>query len=177
MENICQSLGKNSDKMVKGPFKSADFDGNGEFGKNRPAVAISQMRWQSGPLWKWRFWRKWHIWRKLRKSTSLRYKSKGDGKCGPLWKWRFWRKWHIWRTFAIVLAKIQMTCQRVNALAIFKSYQSLIKIPNGRFGNLNDLAEKSFRRLVKVLAKLRRGKRTHDEIRSRDFDDILIMNR
>ena len=50
MENICQSLGKNSDKMAKGPFKSADFDGNGEFGKNRPALAISQMRWQSGPL-------------------------------------------------------------------------------------------------------------------------------
>ena len=95
MENICQSLGKNSDKMVKGPFQSAD--GNGEFGKNRPALAISQMRWQSGPLWKWRFWRKWHILRKLRKSTSLRYKSKGDGKCGPLWKWRFWRKWHILR--------------------------------------------------------------------------------
>ena len=42
MENICQSLGKNSDKMAKGPFKSADFDGNGEFGKNRPALAISQ---------------------------------------------------------------------------------------------------------------------------------------
>ena len=143
MENICQSLGKNSDKMAKGPFESADFDGNGEFGKNRPALAISQMRWQSGPLW----------------------------------KWRFWRKWHIWRTFAIFLAKIQMTWQRVNALAIFKSYQSLIKIRNGRFGNLNDLAEKSFRRLVKVLAKLRRGKRTHDEISSGNFDDILIMNR
>lgn len=70
-----------------------------------------------------------------------------------------------------------MTWQRVNALAIFKSYQSLIKIPNGRFGNLNDLAEKSFRRLVKVLAKLLRGKRTHDEISSGNFDDILIMNR
>ena len=47
MGNICQSLGKNSDKMAKGSFKSADFDGNGEFGKNRPALAISQIRWQN----------------------------------------------------------------------------------------------------------------------------------
>ena len=45
MENICQSLGKNSDKMAKGPFQSADFDGNGEFCENcenRQALDISQ---------------------------------------------------------------------------------------------------------------------------------------
>ena len=48
MENICQGLGKNSNKMAKGPFNSAVFEGNGEFGKKSTSRS-----YKSNEMTKW----------------------------------------------------------------------------------------------------------------------------